>query len=106
MSRTVRLATAASAELDEAARWYDSQRRGLGDEFIEAVEDVLASLRDWSSAGTPVETGGHGFRRMRVDGFPYHLPYRVTDNEVQVLAVAHDHRRPEYWASRSTDSEV
>lgn len=104
MSRTVRLATGAVPELDEAARRYDSQRRGLGDEFLEAVEEALASLRDWSSIGTPVETGGHGFRRMQVDGFPYHLPYRLTDDEVQVLAIAHDRRRPGYWASRSTET--
>lgn len=104
MSRIVRLASEALAELDEAARWYDDQRRGLGEEFIEAVEEVLVSLRNWSSTGTPVEVGGHGVRRMRVQGFPYHLPYQETDDEVHVLAVAHDHRRPQYWAARSVES--
>lgn len=104
MTRTVRLATGALTELDEAARWYDSRRRGLGHEFLEAVEEALASLRDWPSIGTPVETGGHRFRRVRVGGFPYHLPYRMTDDEVQVLAIAHDRRRPGYWAPRSTET--
>jgi toxin ParE1/3/4 len=54
--------------------------------------------------GAPIEVGGHGFRRIGVRGFPYHLAYRLTDDEVQVLAVAHDRRRPDYWIPRSTDS--
>ncbi len=103
MTRRVRLATAAQVELIEAARWYEYRRSGLGDDFLTAVTGAVEDLRDWAAIGTPVEVEGHGFRRIGVRGFPYHLPYRMTDEEVQVLAVAHDRRQPGYWMPRSTD---
>ena len=96
----MRLATPARAELVEAAQWYEDRRAGLGGDFIDAVEAAAERLADWPDAGTPVQVGGHGYRRVGVSGFPYHLPYRVTEDEVQVLAVAHDRRQPGYWSGR------
>lgn len=100
----VRLASAAQAELDEAAQWYEERRRGLGDEFLDSVGEAVEVLREWAAIGTTVEVAGHGFRRIGINGFPYHLPYRMSDDEVQVLAVSHDRRRPGYWVQRSSDS--
>ncbi len=34
---------AAKSEFEDAAVWYDEQRRGLGDEFIFEIEQSLAS---------------------------------------------------------------
>lgn len=39
-------------------------------------------------------------RRVPVSRFPYHLAYLVTPEEIHVLAVAHDRRRPIYWSGR------
>ena len=43
----------------------------------------------------------HGTRRIVLDRFPFNLFYRVTGDEVVVVAVAHQKRRPGYWASRT-----
>jgi hypothetical protein len=32
---------AAAAELDEAYRWYERERSGLGDEFLQAARSML-----------------------------------------------------------------
>jgi hypothetical protein len=32
--------------------------------------------------------------------FPFFLVYRVMDARVEVIAVAHGHRQPEYWQER------
>lgn len=32
--------------------------------------------------------------------FPYHIVFLNLEREILVLAVAHDRRRPGYWASR------
>jgi mRNA-degrading endonuclease RelE of RelBE toxin-antitoxin system len=32
--------------------------------------------------------------------FPYRIIYEVRENELVVLAVAHDRRRPGYWRRR------
>lgn len=104
MTYTVRLAPAALLELGEAAGWYEAQRTGLGDEFIDAVESASRGLAQWPEAGTPVASASAlQLRRVRVEGFPYHLPYRVHGDMVDVLAVAHDRRRPLYWADRTTE---
>jgi plasmid stabilization system protein ParE len=35
---------AAAADVEDAYRWYEAQRPGLGDEFLAAVSTVLESL--------------------------------------------------------------
>jgi plasmid stabilization system protein ParE len=41
----VRFRPEAAADLTEAYRWYERQRRGLGGEFETAVEQTLAVLK-------------------------------------------------------------
>ena len=49
------------------------------------------------SVGSP---GVSGTRRHRLHGFPHALIYRVGNNSVLVLAVAHERREPGYWLGR------
>ena len=37
----------ASAELEDAAVWYNHQRAALGIEFVEAVDAALAQIAAW-----------------------------------------------------------
>lgn len=41
-----------------------------------------------------------GTRRMVLDRFPYFIVFRETADGVEILAVAHGHRRPGYWRER------
>ena len=43
---TVILRPEAEADLEEARSWYETQRTGLGDEFIEEVDAVLRRRAD------------------------------------------------------------
>jgi toxin ParE2 len=43
---------------------------------------------------------GDGVRRFRLGRFPYGLIYVVEADEIVVLAVAHLHRKPNYWRLR------
>lgn len=102
MSLPVRFSAEAASELDDAAAWYDDQRPGLGDTFIDAVEVTLALIADWPGAGAPVAElpADLDVRRAPVVRFPYHVAYVATDDHVRVLAVAHDRRLPGYWNPR------
>ena len=104
MSLSVRFSAEAASELDAAAAWYDDQRPGLGATFIDAVESVIAKLADWPGSATPVAgvPPDLDVRRAPVARFPYHVAYLVVDDHLRVLAVAHDHRRPGYWAHRAS----
>jgi len=39
-------------------------------------------------------------RRYLLRRFPYSIIYQVSTDELRVIAVAHQRRRPGYWAGR------
>ena len=88
---------AAAAELDEARRWYERQRSGLGDEFLAAAHDLVDRLGENPLAFPLVHRDRHRavFRR-----FFYSLIYRAIGNDVFVLACLHGKRNPRAWRSR------
>lgn len=101
MNSRVRFGPEAVAELSEAVRWYEQRRDGLGLALLAAVEDAVDAISRWPHSGSPVpEVEGLVIRRTRVDRFPYHVAYLVNDDEIRVLAIAHDRRRPGYWSQR------
>jgi plasmid stabilization system protein ParE len=90
-------------EFVEAATRYERLREGLGHRFVESVGRALASIaaepERWPQM--PLIPERRGARRRLLKGFPYAIIYRVTDGDcVQVVAVAHQKRRPTYWAGR------
>ena len=42
-------------------------------------------------------------RSVGVSGFPYVVVCRAAEDEVEVLAVHHERRRPVYWPDRAED---
>jgi len=88
---------AAEVELDEAARWYEERRDGLGLEFLSVVRLKIAELLGAPERWRLVK----GSRRVLLGRFPYAIVYReVSDDELEIIAVAHYRRRPKYWARR------
>ena len=88
----------ARRELEEAIDYYNAERQGLGSAFREEVQRVLALLTRFPRLGQPVRGN---VRRMMLSRFPYHIYYRLlASDNLRILAVAHNHRRPEYWIGR------
>ena len=94
--------TEAEHELDEAAQRYDEQRPGLGQRLLDQVARTAEHVREFPRAGAPVKHVSEelGVRQAPVKGFPYHLVYLATAQEIRVLAIAHYRRRPGYWLDR------
>lgn len=84
----------------EAARWYESHRVGLGAAFLDAVDNAVARIAEMPSMGSPLGTADETIRRRAVLRFPYHVIYVELPDRLQIVAVAHDRRRPGYWAGR------
>lgn len=93
----------ASAELDEAAEWYEARRAGLGRELVVEVRAVINALSRSPRAGSPIDglNPAIDVRRVGVPRFPYQVVYLTRADDVVVIAVAHDRRLPAYWASRA-----
>ena len=87
----------AEAELFEAARWYDVRSPGQGGAFVAAVREattrVMEAPRRWRLV--------RGTRRYKMGRFPFAIIYRETSEEdVEIVAVAHVKRRQRYWSRR------
>jgi toxin ParE1/3/4 len=88
----------AEAEYLEAVALYEIQRPGLGATFIAEFEHMLARVCD-SPDRYPVARPPD-VRATRLQRFPFKIHYREHRDGVQILAVAHDRRRPAYWIDR------
>jgi hypothetical protein len=89
---------AAEAEFLESVGFYESKVQGLGSAFIDEFEVVIAliceSPAQWKIQRKP------DIRRTVFHRFPFSIIYREKGLLIQVLAVAHDRRRPQYWIER------
>ena len=99
MTRSIRFDPAARLEAIEAAVWYDDQRLGLGEEFLDAIELSLDLSLRRRVPGSPV-ADLDDVRRVPVSRFPYHLIFLTSPEEIVVVAVMHERRRPTYWIDR------
>jgi plasmid stabilization system protein ParE len=89
---------AVEADLAAAKQWYDSERQGLGDKFLEAVENMLKRISQFP------EIHVAGYREVRhtlLRRFPYVVYYRFKDERVTVIAVLHGSRHERVWKRRS-----
>ena len=101
MTLPVRVSEEAEAEMAEAARWYEGHRAGLGIEFLEAVDAAVTRIAETPRMGSIVPgILDEAIHRRPVRRFPYHVVYLELPDRLQVLAVAHDRRRPGYWVGR------
>ena len=98
MSRPVILRPEAEEDMAAARDWYEQQRAGLGDEFIDEADRLFARL-----AATPEmhQVVLKDVRRGKLRRFPYVVYYRVRAKRVEVLAVMHGRRDPSAWHDRS-----
>jgi hypothetical protein len=83
--------------LTEAFEYYEKQRAGLGGEFLDEVEAAFERIRLNPTAWARVEGD---IRRCRTKRFPYGVIYRVKLDTIEIIAVMHLHREPNYWKNR------
>jgi plasmid stabilization system protein ParE len=97
--RRVRILEQAAVEAIEAAAWYEHERPGLGKEFDRAVNAAIDLLEDEivPLANLP---GTAGTKRLLLRRFPYDIVVREFPEEIVIVAVAHQSRRPGYWRDR------
>jgi plasmid stabilization system protein ParE len=101
LKRRISFHDAARDELREAARWYEHEREGLGEEFLLAVETAVGRAAGGELPGLVARQGTRpGTRRILLQRFPYAIHFDLSQREMFVWAVAHQRRRPGYWRSR------
>ena len=87
----------ARQELRDAIAYYDSLSSRLGDKFREEVERLISLLLKFPNAWPELSLST---RRCRTKRFPYALIYRSKEEEIEIVAVMHLSREPNYWVDR------
>jgi plasmid stabilization system protein ParE len=93
----VRLRPEAEQDLSESARWYEDQRPGLGQEFLDEALATFAAIAEKPLASAAV----HGsLRRDLLHRFPFGVFYFADGDGAVVIGVLHGSRHPRRWKSR------
>ncbi|MBI1422098.1 MAG: hypothetical protein GC149_01445 [Gammaproteobacteria bacterium] len=98
----IRLTPSARKEVNEVADFYEANRPGLGTEFTDEFDLVYERIKLHPHAGTPFR---NTYRQQLLNRFPYTVYYSISENEIVIFAVAHQHRKPGYWSGRVKESE-
>ena len=80
-----------------ASLYYEEKRVGLGEEFLDGVQEAIYQIRKYPLAWSVFEGE---YRRYLMKRFPYGVVYRVETDIIFIIAVAHLRRKPDYWKSR------
>jgi toxin ParE1/3/4 len=91
----------ARGELEQAAEYYERERKGLGANFRRDLEIALECIQQDPKAfplHDDIETRECSFRR-----YPYTIYYLELEASIWIKAVAHQHRKPDYRAGRAKD---
>lgn len=105
MTKPIRFEDEASAELREAAIWYEHERNGVGERLLADVDALVQRVAMFPEAGArmPGVATELSVRRVLLRRYPYYVAYVETATDIRVVAVAHTSRRPGYWLDRLED---
>lgn len=87
----------ATQELEDAVRFYELEYAGLGRRFKGEVKKAALRIAEYPKAWS-IERGE--VRKCLLHKFPYKLLYSLEADHVLVIAIAHQHRKPDYWVGR------
>jgi plasmid stabilization system protein ParE len=88
---------AAAAEYQAALDWYFERSpvaaQKFDDEVVRAIDNIAKNPDRWPAYLV-------GTRRFFLRHFPFTVIYRELPSIIQIIAIAHGHRRPGYWKAR------
>ena len=76
-------------------------KRGSMDSVFGSYRPSSGQSNEFLLIRKPVLPLAGEFRKRIVSGFPYNIIYRVWQDYIYLVAVAHHSRRPGYWRKRS-----
>ena len=81
--------------------WYRQRSLRAAEMFLDELEWAIESIAKHSRQHSLYESGT---RRIVLRRFPYLVVFRETATGIEIVAVAHGHRRPEYLRDRMNDA--
>jgi len=88
----------AESDIEDAYKWYETQRKGLGENFLLCIEEALSRLSRNPALYSIVYKD---VRRILIHRFPFGVFFIEGENNISVLAVLHARRNPKAWKGRT-----
>lgn len=77
--------------MQDAYHWYETQKHGLGEEFITELDSYFIKLQSHPEYFGKIRKN---FRQAALKRFPYVIVFEIMKKEVVVFAVFHTKRNP------------
>ncbi|CAG0963232.1 hypothetical protein GPROT1_00973 [Gammaproteobacteria bacterium] len=87
----------ALSEADAAAVFYQQKQPGLGQRFLDNLEDAVSRIAHHPYIYRKIEAN---IRKCKLPHFPYGVIYRMQADTIQIIAVMHLRQEPGYWKHR------
>lgn len=91
----------AEIEYQEATAWYRDRDPRVAERFVAEMRRTLEMIETFPQIGGRVPgIEDRNVRRMPVHSFPYHVVFVHLEDRLEVVAFAHNRRRPGYFVDR------
>ncbi|MBK8185806.1 MAG: type II toxin-antitoxin system RelE/ParE family toxin [Cellvibrio sp.] len=85
-------------ELLDAEEYYNFELAGLGNRFNEEIKKAVLRIAEYPDAWS-IERDN--IRKCLLQKFPYKILYAIEKDCILILAIAHLHRKPDYWIDQT-----
>ena len=92
---------AARRELLKHSKWYRDRSLSAATGFEREIDHAVSRIAD---APERYPLTRRNRRRFVLLEYPFDVVDRIRENEIQIIAIAHHSRRPEYWLHRTESS--
>jgi len=86
-------------DLEGSFNWYEDQLNGLGYQFLDELESGFTAIKNFPDTWANFQ---YGFKRYILNRFPFSIIYTVSNDQIFVIAIMHNSRKPGYWVDRIT----
>jgi len=89
----------AKQDIQCAAQWYNSKKKGLGRQFTSEVRRKIHFIQQNPKA---ISIRYNKVRVLALDVFPYLIHYTIDESTqtIPIIAILHTSRNPKLWKNR------
>jgi plasmid stabilization system protein ParE len=93
----VRLHPLAADELEAVRRWYHERNPEAAAAFLADIDSAILAVTEAPQRWPRIHVK---YRRYIMRNFQFNVVYFILLASIEIIAVAHDRRRPGYWLAR------
>ena len=105
MTKPLRINRLAEDELADAASWYEARQAGLGIALLDLTDNAIETIKSGVLPTSPIPgvRNVKDARRIVLQRYPYSIVLYEREDEIVIIAFAHNSRRPGYWRLREPE---